>query len=128
MKRDGYWIVIHCVEVKLVANSDPAINYLLSFKQQMATISRSLRSSLLVSSRRRLIHSTPSSPDPSLGKLPSSQSSFTTNLAFFNAILPEGHQIPTYRVLDGFGNIIEDATAPEVRNISLSTLSIQITI
>lgn len=31
--------------------------------------------------------------------------------------MEEGKQIPTYRVLDGAGNVIEGAELPEVRSI-----------
>jgi hypothetical protein len=81
----------------------------------MATISRSLRRANIQAIKRRIHTVPPPAPDSaSLGTLPSSQSAFTPQLAFFNSILPEGKQIPTFRVLDGVGNLIEDASAPEV--------------
>lgn len=46
--------------------------------------------------------------------LPNSQSPITPKLRFFNSITEEGKQIPTYRVLDGIGNLIEGAELPEV--------------
>lgn len=46
--------------------------------------------------------------------LPNSQSPITPKLRFFNSITEEGKQIPTYRVLDGIGNLIEGAELPEI--------------
>lgn len=46
--------------------------------------------------------------------LPNSQSPITPKLRFFNSITEEGKQIPTYRILDGIGNLIEGAELPEI--------------
>ena len=57
-----------------------------------------------------------SCPRPTtLGHLPTSQSPITPKLQFFNSVMEEGKQIPTYRVLDGSGQVIEGAELPEVR-------------
>lgn len=49
------------------------------------------------------------------GHLPHSQSPITSKLHFFNSVTEEGKQIPTYRVLDGVGQVLEGAEVPEVR-------------
>jgi 2-oxoisovalerate dehydrogenase E1 component alpha subunit len=38
----------------------------------------------------------------------------TTQLNFMSSVLPEGERIPSYRVLDGTGNVIEGAELPDV--------------
>ncbi|KIY45199.1 branched-chain alpha-keto acid dehydrogenase E1-alpha subunit [Fistulina hepatica ATCC 64428] len=48
---------------------------------------------------------------PTLGHLPNTQSPFTVELEFFNSV---GRPIPTYRVLDGLGDPLENATLPEL--------------
>ncbi len=48
--------------------------------------------------------------------LPNSQSRITPKPHFFNAVSTDGKQIPTYRVIDGVGNLIQDAELPEVRS------------
>ncbi|KAJ3554858.1 hypothetical protein NM688_g2889 [Phlebia brevispora] len=53
-------------------------------------------------------------PEQSLGNLPTSQSPITPKLQFFNAVMANGKQIPTYRVLDGSGQLLEGAELPEI--------------
>ncbi|KAI0061627.1 branched-chain alpha-keto acid dehydrogenase E1-alpha subunit [Artomyces pyxidatus] len=48
------------------------------------------------------------------GILPSTQSPITSKLHFFNSVTGDGKQIPTYRVLDGVGNLIEGAELPQI--------------
>jgi 2-oxoisovalerate dehydrogenase E1 component alpha subunit len=49
------------------------------------------------------------------GHLPGVPSSaITTKMHFFNSVL-ESKSIPTYRVLDGTGNVVDGAEVPEVR-------------
>lgn len=48
------------------------------------------------------------------GHLPTSQSPIVSKLHFFNSVTGDGTQIPTYRVLDGSGKLIEGAEMPEV--------------
>lgn len=50
---------------------------------------------------------------PPHGYLSDSRSAITTELRFLNSVTPEGSQIPTYRVLDGYGKVIEGAEVPE---------------
>ncbi|KDQ20799.1 hypothetical protein BOTBODRAFT_26816 [Botryobasidium botryosum FD-172 SS1] len=58
--------------------------------------------------------SAPHSPPQRHGFLPGAPASaITTKLHFFNSVL-EQSQIPTYRVLDGSGNIVEGAVEPEI--------------
>jgi hypothetical protein len=45
--------------------------------------------------------------------LPNSQSPITPRPHFFNAVSADG-KLPTYRVIDGVGNVIEGAELPEV--------------
>ncbi|KAI9443261.1 hypothetical protein H4582DRAFT_1923529, partial [Lactarius indigo] len=47
--------------------------------------------------------------------LPNSHSSITPKPHFFNAVSTDGKQLPTYRIMDGVGNVIEGAELPEVR-------------
>lgn len=74
--------------------------------------SSSLRASL---ARRTYASSTVQLPTQAHGHLPTSQSPITSKLHFFNSVMEEGKQIPTYRILDGSGNVIEGAEPPEVR-------------
>ena len=56
-----------------------------------------------------------SGPHKAAGSLPGAPASaLTTKLHFFNSVL-EQELIPTYRILDGSGNVIEGAEVPEVR-------------
>lgn len=54
-------------------------------------------------------------PAETHGHLPTSQSPITPTVHFFNSVTPDGKQIPTYRVLDGYGEPLEGAEVPEVR-------------
>ena len=47
-------------------------------------------------------------------RLPSSQSHIVSKLDFFNSVVGGNGQIPTYRVLDGVGKLIDGAAVPEV--------------
>lgn len=85
-----------------------------------ATMLRSISTRIL--SRRSLTtarrYSTPnasSAYSEARGHLPHSQSPITSKLHFFNSVTEEGKQIPTYRVLDGVGQVLEGAEVPEVR-------------
>lgn len=46
--------------------------------------------------------------------LPKSTSPIVSNPHFFNSVTPDGSGIPTYRVLDGSGKVLEGAEVPEV--------------
>ena len=63
---------------------------------------------------RRLATAAAQLPSQSHGHLPTSQSPITPKLQFFNSVMEDGKQIPTYRVLDGAGKVIEGAQLPEV--------------
>ncbi|KAI0087055.1 branched-chain alpha-keto acid dehydrogenase E1-alpha subunit [Irpex rosettiformis] len=73
-------------------------------------ISASVRASL---ARRTYASSTVQLPNEAHGHLPTSQSPITSKLHFFNSVMEEGKQIPTYRVLDGSGKLLEGAEVPE---------------
>lgn len=63
------------------------------------------------------------SPPDTHGLLPTSQSPITPKPHFFNAVTTDGNQLPTYRIIDGVGNIIEGAELPEVCSTSLLILT-----
>ncbi|KAI0269880.1 thiamine diphosphate-binding protein [Gloeopeniophorella convolvens] len=64
---------------------------------------------------RRCISATPSRYSPgNHGLLPASQSPITPKPLFFNAVSTDGKSLPTYRILDGVGNVIEGAELPEL--------------
>lgn len=63
---------------------------------------------------RGLATSTVQLPLQSHGHLPTSQSPITPKLHFFNSVLEDGKQIPTFRILDSTGQPIEGAELPEV--------------
>lgn len=67
---------------------------------------------------RGLATATPQLPVQSHGNLPTSLSPITPKLQFFNSVMEEGKQIPTYRVLDGSGTLLDGAELPEVREHS----------
>lgn len=46
--------------------------------------------------------------------LPKSNSPIVSKLDFFNSVTGNGSQIPTYRVIDGSGKLLEGAELPEV--------------
>ncbi|KAH8085403.1 thiamine diphosphate-binding protein [Cristinia sonorae] len=48
------------------------------------------------------------------GHLPTSQSPITPRMNFINSVTPDGTQIPTYRVLDGVGQLLDGAELPEL--------------
>lgn len=48
------------------------------------------------------------------GVLPASNSPVSPRLEFFNSVTQGAGQISTYRVLDGLGNLIEEAELPDV--------------
>ncbi|KAH8114324.1 thiamine diphosphate-binding protein [Phellopilus nigrolimitatus] len=65
--------------------------------------------------RRRLATSAPHNPSGRHGLLPgSSQSAITSKLHFFNSVMGDDKQIPTYRVLGRDGKLVEDAVLPEI--------------
>ena len=81
----------------------------------MFRIARFSFSSLTKSTRCRSLATAASQvPAQSYGNLPTSRSPITPKLAFFNSVMEDGKQIPTYRVLDGSGKLIEGAQLPEV--------------
>ncbi|KIY70906.1 branched-chain alpha-keto acid dehydrogenase E1-alpha subunit [Cylindrobasidium torrendii FP15055 ss-10] len=47
-------------------------------------------------------------------KLPHTQSPIISKLDFFNSVTPKGQQIPTFRVLDGTGRILDGAECVDV--------------
>jgi hypothetical protein len=57
--------------------------------------------------------------------LPNSQSPITPKPHFFNAVTTDGKHLPTYRIIDGVGNVIQGAELPEVRSSLLVTHSIK---
>ncbi|KDQ62667.1 hypothetical protein JAAARDRAFT_30567 [Jaapia argillacea MUCL 33604] len=74
-----------------------------------------VRRSLLRSSRA-ITTATPQVPAhaDTHGHLPSSHSRITSKLRFFNSVMEDGEQIPTYRVLDSVGKPLEGAEVPEI--------------
>jgi len=46
--------------------------------------------------------------------LPNSHSPITPTPHFFNAVSTDGKQLPTYRIIDGVGNVIQGAELPEL--------------
>lgn len=63
---------------------------------------------------------TPVQPTTDVGYLPNSSSLITTDLQFFDSVSEKA--IPTYRVLDGNGNVLDGAQVPEVSRIFYSSL------
>jgi hypothetical protein len=57
------------------------------------------------------------------GLLPTSQSPITPKPHFFNSVSTDGKQLPTYRIIDGVGNVIEGAELPEACPNSCALLS-----
>ncbi|KIJ46420.1 hypothetical protein M422DRAFT_74898 [Sphaerobolus stellatus SS14] len=62
---------------------------------------------------RRFSTAAATTPAPH-GHLSNSRSPITTELRFLNSVTPDGSQIPTFRVLDGYGKVIEGAPEPEL--------------
>lgn len=89
-----------------------------SFHTIMITPSTSCRSLLRTFSRNRCTISTSSSaprlPNEHHGHLPNSQSLITSKLHFFNSVMGEGKQIPSFRILGHDGKPVEGAEVPEV--------------
>ena len=95
-----------------------------SLTSTMFRISRLPTSALANASRcRRLATASSQLPSQSHGHLPTSQSPITPKLQFFNSVMEDGKQIPTYRVLDGTGKVIEGAQLPEVRFVEFIALA-----
>ena len=63
--------------------------------------------------RRGLCATAPVSFPEAHGLLPTSQSPITPKPHFFNSVSTDGKQLPTYRIIDGVGNVIEGAELPE---------------
>jgi hypothetical protein len=42
----------------------------------------------------------------------------TTKISFIESVMPDGGQIPMYRVLDNEGNVLDGAELPDVRAVS----------
>ena len=57
--------------------------------------------------------------------LPNSQSPITPRPHFFNAVSTDGKQLPTFRIIDGVGDVIQGAELPEVRSSLVVTHSIK---
>ncbi|EIM86102.1 branched-chain alpha-keto acid dehydrogenase E1-alpha subunit [Stereum hirsutum FP-91666 SS1] len=68
----------------------------------------------LTTARRYSTPNASSAYSEARGHLPHSQSPITSKLHFFNSVTEEGKQIPTYRVLDGVGQVLEGAEVPEI--------------
>ena len=65
---------------------------------------------------RRIANTPPPNPVQSQSHLSSSQSlPIIAKLHFFNSVTASGAQIPTYRVIDGSGKLIDGAELPDVR-------------
>jgi 2-oxoisovalerate dehydrogenase E1 component alpha subunit len=64
--------------------------------------------------RKALCTTVPLSFRESHSLLPDSQSPITPIPHFFNAVSTDGRNLPTYRIVDGVGNVIEGAELPEV--------------
>lgn len=77
-------------------------------------LSAPLRQLTVSRTRRGLANATVQLPEHSHGHLPASQSPITAKMHFFNAVMEDGKQIPTYRVIDGAGKPLEGAEVPEV--------------
>ncbi|THV05193.1 thiamine diphosphate-binding protein [Dendrothele bispora CBS 962.96] len=74
-----------------------------------------LRSSLRAITQARALATAPHLPSsPSNGRLPNTQSHIVSKLQFFNSVTGGDQQIPTYRVLDGLGQPLEDAQVPDI--------------
>jgi hypothetical protein len=86
----------------------------LGFTLQMIRIIRT-RPSFALSriSHRGLCTTAPVSFPEGHGLLPTSQSPITPKPHFFNSVSADGKQLPTYRIIDGVGNVIEGAELPE---------------
>lgn len=65
--------------------------------------------------RRWITNAPPQTFSQSHGHLPTSQSPIVSKLHFFNSVTGNGTQIPTYRVIDGEGRLLDGAELPEVR-------------
>ena len=63
--------------------------------------------------RRGLCTTAPLSFPEGHGLLPTSQSPITPKPQFFNSVSTDGKLLPTYRIIDGVGNVIEGAELPE---------------
>jgi hypothetical protein len=48
----------------------------------------------------------------------------TSDLKFFNSVLPDGERIPMYRVLDGTGKLVEGAELPEVCSLVVPSMPV----
>ena len=77
-----------------------------------ATMNRFVRRSL---SRARLFSAAPSAAPH--GHLSSSRSPITTELRFLNSVTEDRAQIPTFRVLDGTGKLMEGVQEPDVSTL-----------
>src|SRR6266851_3225588 len=64
--------------------------------------------------RKALSTTTSVSFPDSHGLLPTSESPITPKPHFFNTVSADGKRLPTYRIMDGVGNVIEGAELPEV--------------
>lgn len=94
----------------------PAVSFLpTATTTMMFRAARSARRALASLPARRLATAAPSQPSGQHGHLPTSQSAITSKLHFFNSVMGEDRQIPTYRVLGGDGSVLEGAEVPEVR-------------
>jgi len=49
-----------------------------------------------------------------LENLPTTNSQIVSELSFFNTVTGNDTQIPTFRVLDGVGNLLEGAVLPDI--------------
>jgi len=54
--------------------------------------------------------------------------SLVSKLHFFNSVTADGQQIPTYRVLDGAGKLLDGAELPEVCFELLLSLLLSLTL
>lgn len=82
----------------------------------LASVRRETLRRSAATARRRLATSAPESPSGHHGLLPgTSHSAITPKLHFFDSVMGEDRQIPTYRVIDNRGELVDGGNIPEVR-------------
>ncbi|KAH7105414.1 branched-chain alpha-keto acid dehydrogenase E1-alpha subunit [Auriculariales sp. MPI-PUGE-AT-0066] len=84
-------------------------SFMAALRVQRTLLNRAVKLRVAPLCQRRGIHSSAETP---LGTLPHTTVPLTAKLDFFNSV--NGGRIPTYRVLDGDGSVLEDAVEPEI--------------
>lgn len=111
-----------CPEEASVLDANDTRTSFRSFSPSTSTMIRAARSQSIFPQifRRGISNGLSHNSVQSQSHLPASQSPIVAKLHFFNSVTADGSKIPTYRVLDSSGKLLDGAEPPDVCMFHLS--------